>query len=92
STVDAFNKRDNSVKPDIFILDVMMPDGSGIDVCNALRNDPETANIPIMIMSAHAKDTEVTSKCNADEFVSKPFDIDAVLVKIENLVGQKTSI
>ncbi|WP_346985194.1 response regulator [Chryseobacterium sp. POE27] len=92
STVDSFNKRDLSAKPDIFILDVMMPDGSGIEVCNELRNTPETANIPIMIMSAHAKDTEVTSRCNADEFVSKPFDIDDVLVKIENLIGQKASI
>ncbi|WP_312900879.1 response regulator transcription factor [Chryseobacterium taichungense] len=86
STVEAFNNRDRSVVPDIFILDVMMPDGSGIDVCNELKSQPETANTPVMIMSAHAKDHEVTSRCNADEFVSKPFDIDAVLLQIENLL------
>lgn len=86
STVEAFNNRDLSVVPDIFILDVMMPDGNGIDVCNELRIRPETSNIPIMIMSAHAKDHEVISRCNADEFISKPFDIDAVLLKIDNLL------
>jgi DNA-binding response OmpR family regulator len=86
STVEAFNNRDLSVVPDIFILDVMMPDGNGIDVCNELRTRPETSNIPIMIMSAHAKDHEVISRCNADEFISKPFDIDAVLLKIDNLL------
>ncbi|SEM33247.1 Response regulator receiver domain-containing protein [Chryseobacterium taichungense] len=86
STVEAFNNRDRSVVPDIFILDVMMPDGSGIDVCNELKSQPETANTPVMIMSAHAKDHEVTSRCNANEFVSKPFDIDAVLLQIENLL------
>mgnify|MGYP000067672454 CR=1 FL=1 len=86
STVEAFNNRDRSVVPDIFILDVMMPDGSGIDVCNELRAHPETTHIPIMIMSAHAKDHEVVSKCDADEFISKPFDIDVVLSRIENLL------
>lgn len=86
STVEAFNNRDHSVVPDIFILDVMMPDGSGIDVCNELKSQPETANTPVMIMSAHAKDHEVISRCDADEFVSKPFDIDAVLLQIENLL------
>ena len=73
-------------RPDVVLLDVMMPDGSGIDVCNELRAHPETTHIPIMIMSAHAKDHEVVSKCDADEFISKPFDIDVVLSRIENLL------
>lgn len=86
STIEAFNSRNQSEVPDIFILDVMMPDGLGTDVCNELKEDPATAQIPVMIMSAHAKNTEVTKRCNADVFVSKPFDIDDVIEKIESLI------
>lgn len=87
SNVDAFNKRDQSVNPDIFILDVMLPDGSGTDVCNQLKKDPKTSEIPVMIISAHARSENVTKACNADEFIAKPFDIDDVLLKIENLIS-----
>ncbi|AYM98999.1 response regulator [Chryseobacterium sp. 3008163] len=88
STVEAFNNRDPSVVPDIFILDVMLPDGLGTDLCNQLKEVPETSNIPVMIISAHAKAENVTQSCQADEFIPKPFDIDDVLVKIEKLTTQ----
>ncbi|MCI3936417.1 response regulator [Chryseobacterium aahli] len=88
STVEAFNNRDQSVVPDIFILDVMLPDGLGTDLCNQLKEAPETSNIPVMIISAHAKAENVTQSCQADEFIPKPFDIDDVLVKIEKLTTQ----
>lgn len=86
STVEAFNKRDLSAIPDIFILDVMLPDGSGTDVCNQLKEETATSGIPVIIISAHAKAEHVINSCKADEFISKPFDIDDVLVKIENLI------
>lgn len=86
STIEAFNNRNQSEIPDIFILDVMMPDGLGTDVCNQLKENSATANVPVMIMSAHAKNAEVIKSCNADIFVSKPFDIDDVIEKIENLI------
>ncbi|WP_312077891.1 response regulator [Chryseobacterium sp.] len=85
STIEALNNRDKSIVPDLFILDVMMPDGLGTDVCNQLKSDEATSQIPVMIMSAHAKNADVTKACNADIFVSKPFDIDDVIEKIENL-------
>ncbi|WP_294209633.1 response regulator [uncultured Chryseobacterium sp.] len=92
STVEAFNNRDTSAVPDLFILDVMMPDGSGTDVCNQLKNEPATSGIPVMIISAHAKAEQVTKACNADMFISKPFDIDDVLVKIENLTSSEAGV
>lgn len=87
SSVETFNKRDKSVAPDIFILDVMLPDGLGTDLCNQLKEEPETSNIPVMIISAHAKAENVIKSCNADEFIPKPFDIDDVLLKIERLIN-----
>lgn len=88
STVQAFENRDKTAIPDVFILDVMLPDGSGTDLCNQLKEAPETAKIPVMIISAHAKAENVINSCNADEFIAKPFDIDDVLLKIEKLIQQ----
>ncbi len=87
STVEAFNNRDRSAVPDVFILDVMLPDGSGTEVCNRLKEDPATSGVPVIIISAHAKAESVINACKADEFISKPFDIDDVLVRIEKLIS-----
>lgn len=85
SSVKTFNERDKSVVPDVFILDVMLPDGLGTDLCNQLKQEPQTSEIPVMIISAHAKSENVTKACQADEFIAKPFDIDDVLLKIEKI-------
>lgn len=87
SSVETFNKRDKSVVPDIFILDVMLPDGLGTDLCNQIKEEPATSAIPVMIISAHAKSDTVTKACKADDFIAKPFDIDDVILKIESLVN-----
>lgn len=87
ATVEAFNNRDQSVVPDVFILDVRLPDGSGTDLCNQIKENETTSKIPVMIISAHAKAENVINSCNADEFISKPFDIDDVLVKIEKITA-----
>lgn len=86
SSVETFNNRNKSVVPDIFILDVMLPDGRGTDLCNQIKEDQVTASVPVIIISAHAKADDVAGQCQADEFVSKPFDIDDVILKIENLI------
>lgn len=85
SSVKTFNERDKSVVPDVFILDVMLPDGLGTDLCNQLKQEPQTSEIPVMIISAHAKSENVIKACEADEFIAKPFDIDDVLLKIEKI-------
>ncbi|MDF2551440.1 MAG: response regulator [Chryseobacterium sp.] len=87
SNVAAFNNRDKSSVPDLFILDVMLPDGSGTDICNQLKSDSETAALPVIIISAHAKADNVTNACNADAFISKPFDIDEVILKIQEFTS-----
>lgn len=92
STVEAFNKRDSSVIPDLFILDVKLPDGLGTDLCNQLKKDPRTVDVPIMIISAHAKASNVVDACEADEFVAKPFDIDDVIIKIETLINKSAKM
>lgn len=60
---------------DLYILDIRLPDGTGIDVCNDLKNNPETSHISVILMSAHAKVYEIDNYCKANAFVTKPFDI-----------------
>jgi two-component system phosphate regulon response regulator PhoB len=61
---------------DLILLDVMLPDGNGLELCLELKNSPATKNIPVIIMSAHATEDQVLKKVSADEFIAKPFDLD----------------
>lgn len=63
-------------KTDLYLLDVMLPDGNGLDLCLELKKSPATQHIPIIIMSAHATEKEAVKRACADEFISKPFDLD----------------
>ncbi|WP_231459770.1 MULTISPECIES: response regulator transcription factor [unclassified Pedobacter] len=61
--------------PDMIILDIMLPDGNGIDICTALKTNARTHNIPVMMMSANNHLAQVKSKCTAEDFINKPFDL-----------------
>lgn len=87
ATIAAFRKRQEAEKPDIFILDVMLPDGNGMEVCNELKSDQQTNTIPVLIMSAHANMTSMRRECKAEDFISKPFDIYDFVKRIDTFVG-----
>ena len=65
-----------SILPDVILLDVMMPGMTGFEVCERIRNDPQVAEIPIIILTAlDDRDSLLTGlKAGADDFISKPFD------------------
>lgn len=65
--------------PDLFLLDLMLPDGNGLDVCERLKSSEKTRKVPIIIMSAHA---ELHKMEGADDYIAKPFDIDELVNKI----------
>src|SRR5690554_4918918 len=73
-TAEEFWKTLLTRKPDLILLDIMLPDGNGIEMCRELRNSPETMKIPVLLMSAHADAANLSGSC-ADEFIPKPFDI-----------------
>lgn len=64
--------------PDIFLLDVMLPDGYGTDLCNDIRNEPSSAELPVVMMSAHAAAARIDKVCHADGFIQKPFELTSV--------------
>ena len=73
--------------PQLILLDVMLPDGNGIDICRALKSDPATAQIPVVIMSAHAAEKAVLEEACADDFISKPFDLDLLLHRVKRILA-----
>ena len=69
--------------PELILLDVMLPDGNGINTCRTLKKDQKTSHISIVIMSAHATERAVLEEACADGFISKPFDLDDMLNSVE---------
>ncbi|KQS41925.1 PleD family two-component system response regulator [Pedobacter sp. Leaf194] len=82
STVKDFNKGDDK-SADLYLLDIMLPDGNGIEVCNALKKQASTANIPVLMMSANSSKTHVELSCSSDGFIAKPFNISDLLSKVD---------
>jgi DNA-binding response OmpR family regulator len=69
-------ERAREVRPDVVVLDVMMPRMTGHEVATALRSDPTTASIPIIFVTARAQsgDVERGMELGVDDYVTKPFD------------------
>jgi len=75
-------------RPDLIILDVMMPEIDGFEVCKLLKSDEQYSGILIIICTAMAQtaDLETSNKVGADAYISKPFDHKILLSKIEKLL------
>ena len=78
--VRAFHKAVPRKLPDLFLLDIMLPDGNGLDLCKELKEGEKTSDIPVVLMSAHA---DINGIGGADDFIAKPFDVDELLKRIE---------
>lgn len=68
---------------DLFLLDVMLPDGDGLCICRELKEASATAGIPVLLMSAHAALDVLHTDYGAVDFIFKPFNIDELLQKIK---------
>jgi DNA-binding response OmpR family regulator len=75
-------------QPNLILLDIMMPEMDGFSVQDHLKNDPETANIPIIFTTAKntIEDTITAMSQGAVGYVEKPFDMDRLLRKIKALL------
>ncbi len=71
--------------PDLIIMDVEMPGKSGVDACKELKDMDETAAIPLVLLSAHAKkdDLILGLKAGADDYLSKPMNMNEVMARVD---------
>jgi len=71
-------------RPDLLILDIMLPDSDGLDICKSIRNNPEVAHIPIIFLTARASETDriVGLELGANDYLVKPFSVGELLARI----------
>ena len=78
-------------KPDLIILDLMLPKQDGYKVCRFLKFDEKYRNIPIIILSARKKqeDIDLAMSSGANDYVTKPYELETLLLKINHLIADK---
>ena len=78
------------LSPDLILLDFLMPEINGFEVCKALRDNELTRSTPIMAVTCltKEKDIERIFACGADEYLAKPFKVDDLLKKVRELAGR----
>ncbi len=88
--VEAITRIENTDKPrpDLVLLDIMMPRMSGFDVCRRLKDNPTTRPIPVMMVTAlnEVGDIERGVECGTDDFVTKPVNKLELLTRVKSLL------
>jgi DNA-binding response OmpR family regulator len=72
--------------PQLLLMDMLLSGTDGRDVCRKLKTDPSTSKIKIIMMSAHPDADKSCREAGADDFISKPFDIDYFISVVKNLL------
>jgi two-component system alkaline phosphatase synthesis response regulator PhoP len=79
-------------KPDLIVLDIMMPKLDGYETCKALKSKPETRNIPVILLSAKGRnvDQKTGFEVGADDYITKPVSPRKLVERINAILGQTT--
>ena len=78
-------------KPDLVVVDVQLPDGSGIEVCRKIKADEELRRIPVLIVSGHVSNVESRLEgleAGAEDYVIKPFSVQEFMARITDILGK----
>jgi DNA-binding response OmpR family regulator len=81
-------------KPDMAILDVMMPGLSGRDLLMTLRGDPDMASMPVLMLTAKTEETDIIVglSMGADDYVTKPFSMKVLMARVAAVLRRKASV
>jgi DNA-binding response OmpR family regulator len=79
-------------RPDLVILDIMLPDSDGLEICKGLRNNSELANIPIIFLTARVSETDriLGLELGANDYIVKPFFIRELVARVKNQLRTQT--
>ncbi len=70
--------------PDLVVLDVMLPDLSGIEICRTIKGDPRTRSVPVVMLTARGEEVDrvVGFELGADDYVTKPFSVRELVLRV----------
>src|ERR1700719_1515381 len=73
------------VRPDLILLDIMLPDSDGLDICKGIRSDSELAQTPVIFLTARASETDriVGLELGANDYMVKPFFVRELVARIK---------
>src|ERR1044071_815270 len=73
------------VKPDLVLLDIMLPDSDGLDICKGIRNDIELSQTPVIFLTARASETDriVGLELGANDYIVKPFFVRELIARVK---------
>jgi len=74
--------------PDLVILDHMLPGMSGLEILTAVRADPESRDLPVMMLTARGRDREMAEQAGADRFMTKPFSNAEIVSEVRAMLGR----
>ena len=82
-------KKAREEHPDLIILDIMLPGLDGYEVCQQLRQEPKTIKLPILMLSAKAREIDKATglKVGADDYLTKPADPAMIVAKVKTLLA-----
>ncbi|MGA7416266.1 MAG: response regulator transcription factor [Bryobacteraceae bacterium] len=80
-------------RPDLILLDIMLPDSDGLDICKGIRSHPELAHIPVIFLTARASETDriVGLELGANDYIVKPFFVRELIARIKIQFRGQTS-
>lgn len=78
----------SATPPDLVLLDLMLPDGSGTDVCRTLKGDPKTKHVPVIMVTAKGEEVDrvVGFELGADDYVVKPFSMRELVLRVKAIL------
>lgn len=80
-------------KPDVVLLDIMMPEISGLDILRQMRRDPNLANIPVIVLTAKSMPSDIKNgmEAGASTYLTKPVGFNDLKEAVERALGSKSS-
>lgn len=90
--MDGLQAAHEDPRPDLILLDLMLPDISGTEVCRSLRQDPKTQSIPVLMCTARASELDrvVGFEIGADDYVVKPFSVRELILRIRAILKRSS--